>query len=108
MAIGADYDRVMDSCPKELEPFEKAFEISQKIADENAWSLGAYIQSAVAVAIEHNFAGRRAISKYIEKPFSHNSNKLTASDKKRAREQFMAELLAMKANFDLEKKLKER
>lgn len=34
--------------PKELESFNKAFELSQEISDINNWQLGRYIQHAVA------------------------------------------------------------
>lgn len=36
--------------------------------DYFAWLFNQYTLSAVSVAIEHNFAGRKAKSKYIEKP----------------------------------------
>lgn len=32
------------------------------------WRMGLYVQSAVSVAVEHNLAGKKARSKYIEEP----------------------------------------
>lgn len=32
------------------------------------WFMGVYVQSAVSVAIERNLAGKKAKSKYLEKP----------------------------------------
>jgi hypothetical protein len=40
-----------------------------KEKDYLAWVSGQYVLSAVSVAVEHNLAGRKAKSKYIEKPF---------------------------------------
>lgn len=37
------------------------------------WYMGMYVQSAVSAAIEHNFAGKRAKSKYIEKPIMESA-----------------------------------
>ena len=59
----------MDSCPKELECYDKAHEIKIKEQDTlmHCW-WGTYGLSAVSCAIEHFFGGNKAISKYIEKP----------------------------------------
>lgn len=46
----------------------KAYNNRQRLADERMWTNGIYTQSAVSTAIEHNFAGKKAKSKYIEKP----------------------------------------
>lgn len=42
----------------------------EKIKEQDylAWVSGQYVLSAVSVAVEHNLAGRKAKSKYIEKP----------------------------------------
>lgn len=56
------------SCPKDLEPYIEAYKLEEKKKDENNWMLGLYIQSAVSVAVEHNLAGKKAKSKYLEKP----------------------------------------
>lgn len=54
--------------PKELGYCIKGERIRQKIKDEEMWRMGIYMQAAVSVAVEHNLAGRKAKSKYIEKP----------------------------------------
>lgn len=43
----------------------------EKIKEQDylAWLFGQYTLSAVSVSVEHNLAGRKAKSKYIEKPF---------------------------------------
>lgn len=58
----------MDSCPKELAPFEKAHKkkiFEQDMLMYNWW--GSYGLSAVSVAVEHCLAGQKAKSKYLEK-----------------------------------------
>lgn len=59
----------MDSCPKELECYDKAHEIKIKEQDTlmHSW-WGTYGLSAVAYAVEHCLAGNKARSKYIERP----------------------------------------
>lgn len=43
-----------------------------KIEDEKMWIMGQYTLSAVSVAVEHCLAGRKAKSKYIDKPILQN------------------------------------
>lgn len=75
MAIGVSYERFMDSCPKELEPFVEAEKLRLKRQDEDMWVMGIYVQSAVSVAVEHCLAGRKAKSRYFDKPISRNMEK---------------------------------
>lgn len=67
----------MDSCPKELEPFEKAYKLKKQEKDYlmHMW-WGSYGLSAVSVAIEHNFAGKKAKLKYIEEPILQETEKM--------------------------------
>lgn len=58
----------MRSCPKELEPFEKAYKLKLQQQDRQAYIFGMYAMSAVSTAIEHNFAGKKAKSKYMKEP----------------------------------------
>lgn len=48
LAIGVTWDRFMDSCPKELEPYEKAYKIKQTEEDIKQWQLGQYILAAIS------------------------------------------------------------
>lgn len=58
-----------NACPAELEPYAKAYELEKKQNDTMAWLYcGNYILSAVSVAVEHCIYGKRAKSKYIDKP----------------------------------------
>ena len=110
MSLGSSKTEVMDSCPKELEYWIKAYEMQRRRQDEADWILGMYVQSAVSVAIEHNFAGRKATSKYVEKPLMRDANveaKLSDEELTKQRELFMAKLNLMKSNFEIEKKRKE-
>lgn len=56
------------SCPADLEPYSRAYTLETKQKDEMMWFMGVYVQSAVSVAIERNLAGKKAKSKYLEKP----------------------------------------
>ena len=61
------------SCPADLEPYAKAYELEQRHKDTMAWSVcGSYLLSAVGVAVEHCLAGRNARSEYINRPLFRN------------------------------------
>lgn len=80
--------------------------------DEEMWRMGIYVQSAVATAVEHNLAGKKARSKYLEQPLLIDAKKqeehLSRDKRKEQAELFFAKLNIMKANFDIEKKQSER
>lgn len=62
----ADID---ESCPADLQPYASAYMLERKYRDMEAWmQWGAYGLSAVATAIEHNLAGKKAKSKYVKHP----------------------------------------
>ena len=69
---------------------------------------GTYGLSAVSVAVEHCLAGRKAKSKYIEKPVlseiqEKNSNKILTEDEKQAQlDKFVMSLKIMESNFNAE------
>ncbi len=68
LAIGVPYDTFWHLTPKKLKCFYKAYEIKRRLQDEQMWFMGQYVLSAVSMAVEHNLHGRKARSKYIEKP----------------------------------------
>lgn len=70
------------------------------------WVMGMYVQNAVAVAVEHCLAGKKAKSKYLEKPLREEQEKeenLSEKELQQMREQFVAKLMIMKTNFELSK-----
>lgn len=86
----------------------KGHEEKIKEQDYMAWISNQYTLSAVSVAVEHCLAGRKAKSKYIEKPImqeieeKQQENKpLTEEEKKRQTEQLFLRLRIMGANFNL-------
>ena len=97
----------MDSCPKELEPYDIAHkkQIEEKDMLMHAW-LGNYGVSALGVAISHCFS-KNASSKYIEKPIfskiKEETQGLDENEKQRQTEQFFMQLNIMGANFNLNK-----
>ena len=65
---GLTIDDIDWSCPAELEPYNKAHAMEKKEQDEQLWSMGIYVESAVRTAIDRSFNVKKATSKYIEKP----------------------------------------
>lgn len=104
LAIGVSFDRFMESCPKELEPFVEAEKLKVLKRDEDMWVMGMYVQNAVAVAVEHCLAGKKAKSKYLEMPLrekAEKENNVSEEKLQKQREQFVAQLMIMKTNFEL-------
>ncbi len=63
----------MDSCPKELEPYDIAHENEIKELDylQHMW-WGTYAKSALCCAIDHCINGKNAKSEYIKEPIMQN------------------------------------
>lgn len=68
MSIGATRREILHSTPKVLKEYDIAYDLKRKQRDEEMWFMGQYVFSAVATAIEHNLAGRKAKSEYLKKP----------------------------------------
>lgn len=69
LAIGVTWEQFMDSCPKELEPYEKAYKNKIKEQDylQYMW-WGSYGVSALTVAIDKCIHGRKAKAEYVKEP----------------------------------------
>lgn len=96
----------MDSCPKELEPYDMAYKkkiIEQDYLQHLWW--GNYGISALVFAVEHCLAGKKAKTKYIKNPvlqeIEEQNKPLSEEELQRQRELFVAKLEVMKANFEL-------
>lgn len=57
--------------PRIIKLLMKGHQEKLKERDYMAWLSWQYGLSAVSVAVERNLAGRKARSKYVEKPFMH-------------------------------------
>ena len=106
--MGVTYERFMDSCPKELEPYVKAH--NNKIMEEDylqhLW-WGNYGLSALIVAIDRCFRGKKSKFEYIKEPIlskTFENDGLTEEEKQKQRELFVAKLQVMQTNFELSKK----
>lgn len=111
LAVGVPYDLFKHLNPVKLEPFFEAHRIQRKMADEDMWRMcGTYMLSALTVAIDRAFNGRKSKIKYIENPVLSDSfeqkEEFTEEELQQQREMFVAKLRAMKANFDINHKKK--
>lgn len=97
--------------PHIIKCLQKGYEEKIKHQDylQYLW-FGNYGLSAVSVAVEHCFAGRKAKSKYIEKPILSEIEKkteeikpMTEEEKKKQTEALFMKLRIMGANFNLNK-----
>ena len=68
MSIGVTRNEILHSTPKVLKEYDIAYDLTRKRSDEEMWFMGQYVYSAVATAVEHNLAGRKAKSEYLKKP----------------------------------------
>ena len=61
----------MDSCPKELEPYNKAHKMKMAEQDNLQYTWwGSYGISALIVAIDRCFSGKKSKAEYIKEPIS--------------------------------------
>lgn len=84
---GFTVDDIDWSCPADLEPYAKVCELQLKQQDNQMHIMGMYVQSAVLVAIERNFAGKKSKAKYLEKPL-HELAKEKEYEKKNDRPEY--------------------
>ena len=106
--MGVTYERFMDSCPKELDPYVKAH--NNKVMEEDylqhLW-WGNYGLSALIVAIDRCFRGKKSKFEYIKEPIlskTFENDVLTEEEIQKQRELFVAKLQVMQTNFELNKK----
>ena len=97
----------MDSCPKELEPYNKAHKINIVEQDnlQHMW-WGNYGISALIVAIDKCFS-KKPKAEYIKEPILSKkieNDGLTEEEIQKQRELFVAKLQVMQTNFELRKK----
>lgn len=91
--------------PTILNAHMKAYETKRKIMDEQMWVMGHYIMSALDATVCNNSLWRGKHGKpheYIKKPLMQSaSGKMSEDDIQKQRELFVAQLKAMKMNFDV-------
>lgn len=109
LSIGLKYREFMHSSPKILKAYERAHDIKLETLDTLVWQFcGNYVLSAVAVAVEHCLAGRKARSEYIKEPSLKDyveTKGLTEEEKiQRKLNLFVESLKKMQANFENGKK----
>lgn len=108
LSIGIDEKTFWTLNPRKIKPYQKAHKLRLEERDAELWRMGIYVQSAVTVAVEHNLAGRKARSKYIEKPLLEDAREheeqLSESKRKEQVDLLFAKLNVMKANYDIDNK----
>lgn len=108
LTIGIPYKTFFKLVPNELRAFYKAYKNGKKIKDEEMWTWwGNYGISALIVAIDRCFGGKKSKAEYIKEPIlskTFENNKLTEEEIQKQRELFVAKLQIMQTNFELSKK----
>lgn len=109
LTLGISYNDFWHMNPRIIKIHLKAQKIKEQMIDEKLWRMGLYVESAVATAVEHNLAGRKAKSQYVKKPFLQEAQ---ISEKKELTEERKAEmenqklamtLRIMQANYEISK-----
>lgn len=107
-AMGVSWSDFWSMNPHIIKLLIKGHEEKIKEQDYLAWIFNQYTLSAVSVAVEHCLAGRKAKSKYIDKPImqqiEEKNKPLSEDELQRQRELFVAKLEVMKTNFELSHK----
>lgn len=104
ISIGVNKSEILDSCPKELWPYEKAH---VRIIEEKNGLMhiqGQYFSEAIMSTVCNQLGGKTGKKhEYPKKPYEINKDDdLTEDELQKQREAFVASLLVMKSNFELE------
>lgn len=109
--MGVSWEQFWNMNPRIIKVIAKGYKERLLQQDYINWINGQYILSAVSTAVEHNLAGRKAHSSYIDKPImkelEEKNKPLSEEEMDRQRELFVAKLEAMRVNFELNHKKKE-
>lgn len=69
LTIGVPYETFMHLVPNELRSFYKSYKQKQRVRDEEMWMYwGNYGISALIVALDRCFSGKKSEAEYIKKP----------------------------------------
>ena len=108
VSIGISHNDFWDMSPRTIKLISEGYKRRIQRIDNLIWTwFGNYGLSAVSVAVEHNLAGQKAKSKYIDKPVLQQikedklEDSLSEEQLKKKRELFMMTLLTMKSNFEI-------
>lgn len=103
--IGVSKEEFMDSTPKELEPYKKAYEYKQKEKDCDMWQMGIYVLNSVSVAVNGALAGKKYKGEYFKEPLmlekENHEEKITEEKIKKERKNLLMQLQIMQANFEM-------
>lgn len=70
ISIGISYKDFGDMNPRIINAISKGYEGKMNDIDYLMWTMGSYVEVAVLASIDRALNGRKAKSKYLEKPFS--------------------------------------
>lgn len=108
LSIGISAEEFFHSTPRILKAYSKGYMLKMKRYDEMIYSIcGNYVLSAVAVAVEHCLAGRKAKAEFIKTPMLKDLGKSKEEILREQGELFLSKLEMMRANFELSKVNKE-
>ena len=97
--MGISYEEFKHLNPRKIEYIRDGYKQKIKQIDALNWLNGQYTMSAVAIAIEKNFA-KNPSGKYIKQPFIQEMEN-RENNLQKQRECFVAGLLAMQKNYEL-------
>ena len=105
LMIGVSKEEFMDSTPKELEPYKKAYEYKQKEKDCDMWQMGIYVLNAVSVAVNGALIGKKYKGEYLKKPLmlekEDHEEEITEEKIKEERKKLLMQLQTMQVNFEM-------
>lgn len=94
LAIGVKFDEFWHLNPHKFNIIVSGHMRKQKMLDEQMWAMGMYIQNAVSVSIDHALNGRKAQSKYIDKPMLSEMEDNQLTEEERYEKELQKALLA--------------
>lgn len=102
--MGVTWEQFWKLNPRKLDSIFAGYKAKLKEDDYKNWLNGIYTQSAVFVSIDIALNGRKSKSKYLKRPLleeMENQQNMSEEEMQKQRELFVAKLLAMQANFNI-------
>lgn len=107
LLTGMTADEFWNSDYHTIQAYEKSYKATQKQIDEHNYNLGIYFYSAISLALDQAFNGKKAQSEYIKQPMLANileakkvEKQLTEEDIQKMREEKVLRRKINKVNYD--------
>lgn len=113
--IGLSEEKVDESCPNDLIPYEEMMKIKNKDNDWNMYTQGMYMVEALLATVGNMFiSDKKDAHEFPKMPYGYdgttkdNATELSEDNKKKQTDDLFLKLRCMQSNFEINQKLEKR